>query len=67
MSKGLYIEVVDHITGYCPACRSPRIELAYMTGGGTNSKYEVQKYALRCEHQDVCKLRHDYMGAGDCE
>ena len=61
MSSGLYIEVSDEVTGYCPACQRPRIELVYNTGIGSYSKYEIQKYRLRCQHQDVCMFRRDYM------
>lgn len=58
----LTIKVNDQVTGYCPACPCPQIEIAYDTGVGSRNKYEVQKYVLRCVHQDVCYLRREYMG-----
>lgn len=60
MSNGLSIRVRDLVSGYCPACRSPRIELVYDTSIGSNGCYERQVYILRCEHQDVCMYRREY-------
>lgn len=65
MSDGLTIKVMDLVSGYCPACRSPRIELVYNTGIGGGGRFEVQSYILRCEHQDVCMYRREYREAGE--
>ena len=62
----LMISVRDEVTGYCPCCPCPDIGLVYETGVGSNGGYEQQRYALRCKHQRVCKLRHDFM-EGDGE
>ena len=61
MGAGLTIKVRDLVTGHCPACWSPRIELVYETGIGGGEGLEVQKYILRCEHQGVCMHRREYM------
>lgn len=57
---GLAIEVDDQITGYCPACGNQAIEFTCVSIAG-NTSYVVHRYAVHCSHQDVCKLRHDYM------
>ena len=61
MSVGMTIAVRDEVSRLCPACPSPEIELVYVTGGGSNGRYEWQRYAMRCKHQAVCKLRHDFI------
>jgi hypothetical protein len=62
MTDHLRIDVNDQITGYCPPCREPEVELAYDTGIGRNGRYEEQRYVLRCAHQDVCLFRREFMG-----
>lgn len=59
---GLYVDVNDLITGYCPACRHPEIKLRCYSIGG-NGRYLVHKCEITCEHIDVCKFRNDYMEA----
>ena len=62
----LTLTVRDEVTGYCPCCPTPDIELAYETGGGRNGGYNQLQFELRCKHQQVCKLRHDFMeGEGE--
>lgn len=58
----LTIKVDDQVTYCCPKCPHPQIELVYNTGKGSHNSFEVQKYVLRCVHQDVCYLRREYMG-----
>lgn len=55
----LVISVRNEVTGFCPRCPFPDLELVYDTGSGDNGKYSEQTYVLRCRHQKVCKLRHD--------
>ena len=60
MRNGLTIDIRDTVSGRCPACRAPRIKLVYDTGFSGGYGFEAQRYVLRCEHQDVCKLREEY-------
>ena len=60
---GLTVEIIDKVNGYCPACPCPLLKLEYESGiGSGHALFEVQRYVLMCEHQRVCKLRHEYAG-----
>lgn len=53
----LTIEVLDRVTGICPACKYPDIKLVLSSCNGNGKKFTGQSYILKCTHQDVCKLR----------
>ena len=61
MTKGLYVEVDDQVTGYCPACSSSDLDFTCMSIAGTPT-YVIHKYRLSCKKSDVCALRREYMG-----
>lgn len=59
--RSLRISVRDEVSGFCPCCPTPDIELAYETGGGMCGALDYQEYVLRCRHQKVCRLRERFM------
>lgn len=60
MTKGLYVEVDDQVTGYCPACANNDLKFVptKISGNQSNVTYG---FVLRCSHQDVCMMRRKFM------
>lgn len=61
MTNGLYVEVDDQVTGYCPACANNDLKFVPTKISGNQSQVTYE-YVLRCSHQDVCAVRQRYMG-----
>lgn len=62
MKRGQLIEIRDEISGLCPACDKASISFTCTSVAG-NNVYLIRKYVVYCDHQAMCKLRHDYMEA----
>lgn len=64
MTKGLYVEVDDQVTGRCPVCdyNDLRFVPTKISGNQSNVTYG---FVLRCSHQDVCIMRRKFMEEGE--